>query len=144
MKYCFIAIIFFLITSTSVMAETFKTENELKPFTESVMVKVAANDVESAFKLMSHYVVISDDEFQSMALKSKSVREQYGKRYGNTIGYEFISQQKVGDSLISIVYIEKTQKHALPWSFYFYKTPQGWVLNTFTWSDEMHKLFYTN
>lgn len=127
--------------ATSSIAGTLKSEEDLRPLAESVMGKVAANDLHAAFMLMQPYVVITDSEFQSAVLNSKAQREQYGTRYGKTIGVEFISQSKVGASLVRIVYIEKTEKHALPWTFYFYKAPKGWVLNSFTWSDQMPSLF---
>lgn len=130
-----------ILFSTSVLAGEFKSEAELKPFAEAVMKKVAANDLKGAFKLMQPYVVISESELQSAALSSQTQREQYGARYGKSVGYEFISEQKLGESLIGMVYIEKTEKHALPWSFCFYKTPKGWILNSFNWNDKVTSLF---
>jgi hypothetical protein len=122
-------------------AATLKTEEDLRPFVDSVMKNVGSGDLQSAFKTMQPFVVISENEFQSAALASKTQREQFGNRFGKTIGTEFIAQQKVGDSLIRIVFIEKTEKHALPWYFYFYKSQNGWVLNTFNWNDQMPALF---
>jgi len=136
----FLATITFLATSS--VADTLKSEEDLHPLTESVMGKVAANDLNAAFMLMQPYGVITDSEFQSALLNSKAQREQYGTRYGKTIGAEFISQTKVGASLVRILYIEKTEKHVLPWTFYFYKTPKGWVLNSFAWSDQVQFLFF--
>jgi hypothetical protein len=43
-------------------------------------------------------------------------------------------------SLLKLTYIEKTERHALPWMFYFYRSPTGWVLNTFVWHDQMQNL----
>jgi hypothetical protein len=137
----FATIVFTALISLQVLAGEFKSEAELRPFAESIMKKVAANDLKAAFKLMQPYVVISESELQSASLNSQTQREQYGTRYGNAVGYEFISEQKVGESLIALVFIEKTEKHALPWSFCFYKTPKGWVLNTFNWNDKVTSLF---
>jgi hypothetical protein len=134
-------IIFATLLSIPVLAGEFKSEAELKPFAESVMKQVAENNLKGAFKLMQPYVVISESELQSASLSSQTQREQYGTRYGKAVGYEFISEQKLGESLIGLVYIEKTEKHALPWSFCFYKTPKGWVLNTFNWNDKVTGLF---
>jgi len=90
---------------------------------------------------MKPFVLVPEAEFEAMALASKSQRDQFGARYGNPIGYEFLGQRKVGDSLVRLTYIEKTDKHALPWMFYFYKTPTGWALNSFQWNDRMPQLF---
>jgi hypothetical protein len=76
-----------------------------------------------------------------MALNSQSQRDQFGARYGAAAGNEFIAQKKVGDSLLRLVYIEKTERHALPWTFIFYRGPKGWVLNSFNWNDRLPDLF---
>lgn len=135
------ALFFTTFMSSFSQAETLKAEEDLRPFVDSVMKNVASGDLQSAFKTMQPFVIISENEFQSAALASKTQREQFGNRFGKTIGAEFIAQQKVGDSLIRIVFIEKTEKHALPWYFYFYKSQNGWVLNTFSWNDQMPALF---
>ena len=132
---------FTTLVSSFAQAGTLKREDDLRPFVDSVMKNVASGDLQSAFETMRPFIVISENELQSAALASKTQREQFGNRYGKTIGTEFIAQQKVGDSLVRIIYIEKTEKHALPWYFYFYKSQMGWVLNTFNWNDQMPALF---
>ncbi len=127
--------------SGAAVAATWKTEAELKPFAESVMAKVAANDLAGAFKAMQPYAVAPEAELQSVALQSKAQREQYGARYGKPIGYEFIGQKKVGDTVVRLLFVEKAERHAMPWSFIFYKGPKGWTLNSFNWSDQLGVLF---
>jgi len=128
--------------ATVAVADTLKSESDLRGFGDRVMGTMTKNGIGAAFEAMKRYVVIPESEFQSMSLASKSQRDQFGVRYGKTIGFEFISQSKVGESLVKLTYIEKTEKHALPWSFYFYKTPAGWALNSFSWSDRMPQLFH--
>ncbi len=105
------------------------------------MAQVAKSDLTSAFALMKPYVVIPDSEFQGLALQTKSQRDQFGVRYGKSVGYEFISEKKAGQSILRLVYVEKTSKHALPWMFVFYNTQSGWVLNSFWWNDQIQNLF---
>lgn len=131
-----------LACSTSLThADTLPSENDLRPLVDSIMKNVGANDIPAAFKIMQPFVVISDAEFQSAVLKSKTQREQYGARYGSAVGYECIEQTKVGASLVRIVCIEKTDKHVMPWIFVFYKSPKGWVLNSFSWNDQIQYVF---
>jgi hypothetical protein len=131
-----------LVCAGSARADTLKTEGELRVFGDRVMAALVKGGTSAAFAAMKPYTQVSDSEFQSLAHSSKSQRDNFGVRYGKTLGYEFISQRKVGESLVRIVYIEKTEKHALPWIFFFYKTPGGWALNTFQWNDQMPQLFY--
>ena len=134
----------FLMIAGNSLADTLKNEVKMKALTDRIMQKVSTNDLTSAFSIMKAYVPISETEVDAVAIQSKAQREQYGKRYGSPIGFEFISSKKVGESLLRLQYIEKTEKHALPWSFCFYRTSKGWTLNTFQWNDQFQRLFLEN
>lgn len=133
----FAVILSFVLMSAPAFADTFKSEDELKPFVESVMKKVGADDLTGAFKLVRPYLAVGDSEFQLAELNSKNQNAQYSTRYGFTVGFEFIEQKKVGNSLIRVVYLQKTEKQALPWVFYFYKPSTVWLLSGFKWSDQL-------
>ena len=127
--------------SSAPSADTLKSESDLRPLADRIMAVVVKDGISAAFETMKAYTVVPESEFQSMALASKSQRDQFGGRYGKTIGFEFIGLKKVGESLVRLTYIEKTEKHALPWTFYFYKTATGWVLNSFQWHDRLPQVF---
>lgn len=133
-------LILFAFTSFGVLAGSLKSEVEAKQLAEKIMGQVAKNDLAGAFALMKPYVVIPETELQAQALQTKSQRDQYGVRYGKTVGYEFIKEKRAGDSILGLAYIEKTEKHALPWLFIFYKAPNGWVLNSFLWNDQIQNV----
>jgi hypothetical protein len=126
----------------SAAADTLKSEADLRPFGDRVMAAVVKSGMPAAYDALKPYLLIPESEFQSVLRSSKSQRDQFALRYGRTIGYEFVGSRKAGESLVRIVYIEKTEKHALPWTFYFYKTPAGWVLNAFHWNDQVPALFF--
>lgn len=144
MKHLFLLFISIFVFSMSASADTFKSSKELRPFADSVMEKASKGDPIAALNTMAPYIVIPEAEFQSVVLQSKAQRDQYGIRYGKSVGYEFISEVKAGESLIRLVYIEKTEKHAMPWAFYFYKSPKGWVLNSFQSTDKLALTFQLN
>jgi hypothetical protein len=122
------------------VADVLKSD-ELQPFSERVMAKVAKGDLDGAFKEMKPYLVIPDAEYETLAVNTRAQRGLAGTRFGKVVGYECVDTKAVGQSLVQIVCLEKTEKHALPWRFYFYKTPSGWVLNTFKWSDNLPSVF---
>jgi hypothetical protein len=136
-----LCVLVFCFSGTSI-ADTLKTEPELRPFGDKIMAALVKGGISAAFAGMKPYVLIPNSEFESLSLASKAQRDQFGARYGKTIGFEFIGQKKVGDSLVRLTYIEKTEKHVLPWIFFFYRTPTGWALNSFVWNDQMTQLFY--
>ncbi len=136
-----LSVVFIIITCTTVFADVLKDENEIRKFTDGVMTAVASNDLKAAFERMKPYTTLPSTEVDSAFLQTKTQRDQVGDRYGKSQSYEYISSEKIGAALIRIQYIEKTDKTALPWMFFFYKTEKGWTLNTFNWSDNVKVLF---
>ena len=137
----FLAIAIMVFSHRLAIADTLKSEAELRTFANSVMAEVGSGDLDAAFALMKRYSVIPPTEFDVVTLNTKAQRDQLGGRFGAAVGYEFISESKVGQSLVRLTYIEKTERHALPWMFFFYRSPEGWVLNSFIWHDQFPNLF---
>ena len=122
-------------------AETLKTDADIKPFADRVMASVVNSGMASGFAAMRPYLLMGEGDYQSALLASQTRREEFAARYGKTVGFEYIGQKKVGESLLRLTYIEKTEKHALPWLFHFYRTRNGWVLDSFVWNDQASQLF---
>jgi len=133
--------LFSALTSFNALADTLKSEQEAKQLSEKAMAQAAKGDFSAAFETIKPYVVFPESEFQTMVLQSKSQREQFGARFGKSVGYEFISEKKAGESVLRLTYIEKTEKTALPWMFIYYKTQSGWILNGIFWNDRILNVF---
>lgn len=129
------------LSTSHVQADFLKNESEARQLADKIMGRATEGSLVGAFNLMKPYVIIPDTELQSVALQSQALRDQFASRYGKSIGYELIEEKKSGGSLLRLIYIEKTAKHALPWTFYFYKSPDGWVLNSFDWNDQIQGAF---
>ena len=134
------AVLLALLSAGTAEAATLATEVDVRTFADGVMAKVGAGDMSGGFAAMKPYTIIPAAEFDAMALQSRSQRDQFGARFGKSVGFEFIGEKRSGKSLLKLTYIEKTERHAFPWVFYFYKAPEGWVLNTFQWHDRMQEL----
>jgi len=141
MKTCVFAVIMFLCSSVSGYADTLKDENEVQQLGDFVLESVVSAGILSAFEAMKPFVQLEEMDMDTLASESKGQRDQYSARFGKSTGYELIGVEKVGTSLLRLQYIEKTEKHAFPWSFYFYKTDQGWMLNDFTWHGDIRRVF---
>jgi hypothetical protein len=126
---------------TAAHADTLKTDAELRPFADRVMAAVSGAGLQAGFAVMRPYVVISETELQQALLRMRAQREQWGPRYGKSVGFEYIGTKRIGQSLLRLTYVEKTERHALPWMFHFYRTGNGWILSSFLANDLSSELF---
>ncbi|MFZ6735164.1 hypothetical protein ACO0LD_12715 [Undibacterium sp. Ji83W] len=133
--------IYILLATFSVQADTLKSKAELKPLSEKIMVQLAKGDAANAFKVIEQFMSIPSKEILTSSLESLSQRKKNDSRYGAPVGYELIKETNMGDSIIRHQYIEKRELHVIVWTFYYYKTPKGWILDTYTWNDGIQTLF---
>ena len=130
-----------VLLSLPARADVLKTDADLRPFGDRVMAAVAGAGLQAGVSVMRPYVVISETELQSALLKMQAQRDQWATRYGKTVGFEYIGTKRIGQSLLRLTYVEKTERHALPWMFHFYRTPNGWILSSFISNDLSSELF---
>ena len=123
-------------------AEVFKAEADLLPFADGFMKQVASGDLKGAYASAKPYSTLSAEELDKALQQAQSARNaEFVQRYGRTRTHEFVSKRKVGISLARIVFLEKTDKHPIMWNFYFYQSPTGWVLDSFTWDNQVPATF---
>lgn len=122
-------------------AETFPSVDAARAFADKVMEKVAAGEIEEGLKMIKPYAIVPAAEFDAMVGQTSLQLPMITQRFGKSIGSEFIRQDAAGDSLVRLLYISKHERHAMRWFFYLYRTPEGWVVNTFNFDDQIHLLF---
>ncbi len=133
--------VFLVVWGSAAFAETLKDENAVKAWTDQIMAKVGAGDLDAAFNEMKSQTSASPTEVDGASMQSKAGREKFGQRWGATTGFEFIDSKKAGESLFRLRYVEKTEHHAILWIFNFYREKNAWTLNTFNWNDNYLPLF---
>jgi hypothetical protein len=141
MKAIVFMMIILLCCSASGFADTLKDEDDVARFADQVVETVVVEGVVAAFDKMKPYVHLDEATVNSLATQSKEQRDQLAERFGKSVGYEFIGKKKVGTSLVQLQYIEKAERHLFPWTFYFYRTEQGWMLADFYWHGDVKKFF---
>ena len=123
-------------------ADVLKREKDLRPFADTVMKAVGQGDLNAAYAAIAEVSVLPADEIDRGRQASTVQRNQaFIVRYGKTQGHEFLAQKKLGSALVYLVYLERAERHPLIWHFYFYQSPQGWVLSSFGWDDQVGNAF---
>lgn len=56
--------------------------------------------------------------------------------YGNIVGIEKIRDEKIGNSIIRLVYVLKSEGTPTIWEFYFYRPKDEWFLANVKFNDQ--------
>jgi len=130
-----------LYLSTMLSADTLKSEKQVEELTKNIMAYVGKGETIKGLDLMVPYLIIPKSEFETTKSQFTMQAPMLENRFGKTLSSEYISTEKVGSSLIKILYIQKFEKHVMYWNFYFYKQKDNWMLNTFRSNDKIELLF---
>jgi hypothetical protein len=86
------------------------------------------------------YWVFPEDELDNLAAQTATQRANIEGRFGRSLGYELVRREAVGDFLLRLTHVEKTERHALRWLFTFYKPADAWIVSGLTWDDRISAL----
>jgi hypothetical protein len=140
-KQCAHVIALIVALSNGAIADTLKGTAEARQLTDRVMEKVGGGHIEDGLQLMKPFLIIPIAEFDVMVDRLKMQLPVMTQRFGQSIGHEFVREDKTGENLLRIVQIHRFERHPMRWIFYFYRGRDGWVLNSFKTDDEISKLF---
>ena len=122
-------------------AETLSSKTKAKEFAHDVMTEIGKGNMETGVKLTKPYLIVPEHEFLALLDQMKMQQPAINQRFGKTLNVELAAVEEVGESLMLVMYLQKFENHVLRWKFYFYKPRNSWVLNTFTFDDQLQAMF---
>ncbi len=138
---CFFSFLLVVLVISPVRANTLVNKNAVKEFAARVMDTVGQGKTTEALMMMKPYMIIPDAEFDVMKDQLATQAPVITKKFGKSIGSEFIKITEVGKSLMRVVYIQKFEKSIIRWGFYFYRPKDRWTLNSFRTDTDLNQLF---
>lgn len=126
---------------TLVFAQPVATPSELRKVADQIMEQVGKGNVAEGFKLMKLRTIIPAAEFDAMVGQATLQLPVITQRFGGSLGYEFLREDKLGENLSRYTYIHRFDRHAMRWIFYNYRGKDGWVINSFRFDDQLPSLF---
>ena len=124
-----------------VHAKVFVTEEDAKAKVEEFMKLVGVDELDEAFQVLKPYWIFPENEWTELQIDTSQQMAMIEPRFGQTIGYDFVRAEVVGDTVLRLIYIQKRERHLLRWRFIFYKPYDRWILNACLWDDEIEALF---
>ena len=130
--------------ATSARADTLPSEAEARQLADKVMTAAGKGQTDDAYAIMAPYVLTNVDEFERSRERDREARIKLEQDVGSSTGYEYIRTEKLGESVLRLLYVEKAERRALAWQFIFFKTPAGWGLSAMRSSNDINVLFSCN
>jgi hypothetical protein len=121
--------------------ETLESEQNCKKMCEEVMGVLGDGGVDEAFEKLASYWVFGESEFDNFHLQTTKQMDLVEPRFGKAVGYQLVKEEMIGKTIMKCTYLQKFERHALRWTFLFYRPVDRWLLNTFEWDDEVAQLF---
>lgn len=113
---------------------------DLKSITAGFFSLIVAGDVQGAFaELLKNSAITSNtDQVQNLVEQTKRTVSLYGE----VKGYELVSVDKLGTSVVRLRYLALHREFPVRWILTYYKSPvKGWLLTNIKFDDRVEELF---
>ncbi|GGP03332.1 hypothetical protein GCM10010992_11310 [Cloacibacterium rupense] len=115
---------------------TFRTKEEVKSFSEDVMNSFSKKDFKNAYAILRMKWILPENELDQLEGLTMKQMNMVTSRYGEIVGYEFYKDLAINETLLRKIYILKFENSPIIFSFTYYNSGKGWILNGFKYSDE--------
>lgn len=120
-----------LLASFTTNAETPLPKDKVEDFFNSIV----SGKISDAYDKLFIGSSIPQDKPQAVTLL-KQQTESGLPLYGKLLGYEYISEESFGSSIVRYVYVLKSEKGPTVWEFFFYKPKNEWFLANVIFNDQ--------
>ena len=115
---------------------------EARKVADQAMASAQREKFEDAYSAVKPFWPLPAIEIDGLANQMRTQWPMVQQRYGKSLATEFIKEEKVGESFVRYIYLQKFERHALRWTFVFYRPAgEGWLVNAVSWDDGISELF---
>jgi hypothetical protein len=129
------------VPKTDVSAAGLQSPGECKKLCENFVQLMVKGETNKAFEAIKPFWPLPESEIATLQMQTTSQLNTVAPRFGGIVGYEFISEEKVGNFILRYTYVVKYQKHIIRWVFILYKPQNAWVINIVKFDDNIKALF---
>lgn len=120
---------------------TLGNAEEVRRTLDSVMKDLEKEQYDKAFEQLKPYWPFPMAELDNLHRETKDKLPVATSRFGDIIGSDYVKTEKIGDFMVRSYYVLRFSKHILRMKFTFYNNTKGWIMNGFTWDDNVDELF---
>lgn len=127
----------FLLSSIGLFAQDsyLKDASEAEVLSENVTKLFGEGEITKAFDLIIPYWPLPKNELESIREQTLKYSNVISQRFGAIIGTLKVKEEMIGDIAIRETYLLRHKFSAIRLIFTYYKSDEGWLLNSFKWDD---------
>ncbi|MGE3540706.1 MAG: hypothetical protein AB7N91_25115 [Candidatus Tectimicrobiota bacterium] len=124
-----------------VQSATLRNPEEAKELAEKILGRAVVGDTESIATVLKPHWSFPEQELDTLVAQTTRQRQQLVHRLGKSIGFALVRRETLADTFMRLTYVEKLENTGLRWSFLFYKAKDTWKFHSFSWDEDVTKLF---
>lgn len=136
-----LSIILLLTFSFCANGKELNSFSDVEELSQQAMTLVGKGEPADAIQLFRPHMSIPDAEFQMAFEQLRLQQPVMDQRFGKTIGSEYISNERYGESWAQVTFLQKFENHAMRWRLWFYKPSDKWILSTYLTDDQVKNWF---
>ncbi len=129
-----IFIIAFSINATA-QQKTMATVKATQELSYEVSKLFKEGNLSEAFDKMDPYLPLPLEEKQELRSQTIKYKGMLENRLGKRVGFTRATEKRIDEVAIREVYFVLHELSAIRLIFTYYKSPEGWILNSFKWDD---------
>ena len=134
--------VFTVFTITGIAhAKKLSTQTDTKALADKMLSHFIKKEFTEGMAVAKPYWPLPQVELDNLI---KTIEKQWpivDKRFGQAVGSELVTEQKIGDSFLRYYYLHKFRNHAIYWKITFYKPEDKWVVNGVSFKDNLDILY---
>lgn len=117
------------------------TAADARKLADQTMGFVRQEKFADAYAVVKPFWPLPAIEIDGLANQMNTQWPMIQQRFGKSIGTEFVKESRAGESFLRYTYLQKFERHAVRWTFVFYKPADHWLVNAVAWDDGVLQLF---
>ncbi len=139
-----IALLFFafsFLAVAQVPVKTLKDIEQVKKLSTEAANLFKDKKIKESVEKMRPYWPIEDEEIAAFQEKTEGYMTMLISSYGVVEGVQKLKEETISDFAFRETYVLRYQYSAIRLTFTYFKSSQGWILNSFKWDEEYEELF---
>lgn len=130
--------------SLPVLADTLSDLDAVRAVSDKAMVQIGSGRTDEGLRILKPYSAAEPAEFDGLIAQVNKQVPAMEARFGKVVGYERVREDRAGESLMQISYLQKYDLSGIRWVFRYYRSPTGWLLDSMTFDGQLDLLYDSN